>query len=77
MMLTYFFALFVYFNYYDVYSYSGNKQVCLKLIDCYFFIFDFTFKTNGGFTSQKFYSEIETKVVFDFIYNFIVTILVN
>ena len=44
-MITYFFALFVYFNYYDDFiGETEDDKPCLYLVNCFAYILDKTFK---------------------------------
>ena len=44
LMLTYFFALIVYFNYYMEYETEDGEKPCIDLLPCYIYIIDRTFK---------------------------------
>ena len=59
-LTTYLLALIVYYNFSDfvdgVILYLTKKDICDAFFDCYMFILDMTFKSDGGFMSSDQYT---------------------
>lgn len=60
IIITYLLTLILYFNFADevqgVIKYINNiKDICVTFYQCFMFVIDNTYKSNGGFTGSSFY----------------------
>ena len=55
---------------------DDEYYVCHRLFECFLYIVDITFKDDGGFAGRTSNTKIGAKLLFDFLYIFIILILV-
>jgi hypothetical protein len=81
IIFTYVFTLYVFLNYWDDVKAKEADLICGSLLFCFIYIFDQTFKNNGGFTANLVLTELSSsnydEVIFDFVYIFIILILIS
>lgn len=66
----------MFFNYWDDLKVNEDQFICENLLNCFIYVFDQTFKNNGGFTATlELKSGINLQFLFDFGYSFIILVL--